>query len=68
MEKLLLTKSEALELAGGHLTAWQMNTDLIKREGFPIVRIGRRVYIHRQRFIEWWEEEIKRQMKSKIAT
>jgi hypothetical protein len=61
MEKILLTKEEALKLAGGKLSAWQMNTDLIKRPGFPVVRIGRRVYIHRQRFIEWWEEEMKRQ-------
>lgn len=62
MEKILLTKTEALELAGGNLSAWKMNTDLIHRPGFPIVRIGKRVFIHRESFIKWWEEEMNRQM------
>lgn len=61
IESLLLTVQEALEVAGGKLSAWKMNTDLLKRPDFPVVRIGRRVYIHRQRFVEWWEKELTRQ-------
>jgi excisionase family DNA binding protein len=59
MVHILLTVAEAAEMAG--VSLWKMNTDLIKREGFPVVRVGRRVYIHRQKFIDWWGNEVNRQ-------
>lgn len=50
MEKLTLSVDEAAELSGigrDHLYR------LVHRADFPMVHIGGRIHIHRQRFIEW---------------
>lgn len=56
MEKLTLSVDEAAELSGigrDHLYR------LVHRADFPMIRLGGRIRIHKQRFIEWLDDQAK---------
>lgn len=54
---ILMTLDEAAEFAGGKLKAYRIGA-LTRQKGFyPAVRIGKRVYIHREKFKQWLDEQ-----------
>lgn len=54
MEKNFMSVKELRsELGIGHVTAYQ----LVYKEGFPALRIGKRILISRDKFMEWLERQ-----------
>lgn len=54
---ILMTLDEAAKFAGGELKAYRIGA-LTRQKGFyPAVRIGKRVYIHREKFKQWLDEQ-----------
>ena len=49
-EKLTLTAREAAAMLGISINTMY---ELTHRDGFPAIRVGKRVLISRKRFIEW---------------
>ena len=53
MNESYMTVAEAAEMLSiGKVTMYKM----VKQEGFPCVRIGKRYVIHRGRFAEWMKD------------
>lgn len=56
MERTLLRKDEVMQTLGiGRSKFYQ----LTKQPGFPACRIGRYVYVDRNRLLEWVEQQVK---------
>jgi excisionase family DNA binding protein len=52
-EKLTITVDEAAKLIG--ISKKSVYTNLIRQPDFPVVKIGKRLVILREQFIEWLE-------------
>lgn len=53
--KLLLTPAETMELLGvGRNT---MYCNLLKREDFPKILIGRKIYVNKEKLQEWLDNQ-----------
>ncbi len=54
-ERLMLSVAEAAKLSGigkNHLY------DLCHSKGFPVYRVGKKFYIHCEKFIRWVDEQV----------
>lgn len=54
---ILLTVEEAAKLAGGDLKPYRIRELTQQKDFYPAIRIKRRVYIHREKFIEWLNQQ-----------
>jgi DNA binding domain, excisionase family len=52
-KKKILSKDEAAFYIG---ICVKTLTALMKKDGFPVLRLGRRVFIHREKLDEWIDE------------
>ncbi len=65
-ETLLMTVEEAFEFVGGGLKAYKLKELCRNKKFYPAVRMpgkygrGRQIYIHRERLIQWLDEQVKK--------
>lgn len=56
-EKIILTPEEFMKEFGfGRNTTYE---NLLKRDDFPCFRIGKRIFINRNKLIEWFDKQCK---------
>ena len=56
-ETILMTVEEAAKIAGGDLKPYRIRELTQRKDFYPAIRIGRRIYIHREKFIEWLNKQ-----------
>ena len=57
---LLWGNAELMKLGFSHSMIYQ---DLFKREDMPTVKIGKRIFVHRELFLEWLKNQAKNESK-----
>ncbi|MFT8347754.1 helix-turn-helix domain-containing protein [Clostridium saccharoperbutylacetonicum] len=56
-EKIIITPKEFMEEFGfGRNTTYE---DLFKRKDFPCFRIGKKIFINRNKLVEWFDKQCK---------
>ena len=72
-ETLLMTVEEAVIFVGGGLKAYKLKELCRGKNFYPAVRMpgkdgrGRRIYIHKERLVQWLDEQTKDQKTKKVS-